>query len=144
MMYYSAYLELVEREKARQDIERAKEAERALVGATNHVLGKRAGGPRGRLRGSVPGSPPMMRSGALRGSVKPVVTPGDILGADIEAGAGYAGYLESGTGKMAARPFRERILGLAGPKLIEINGRAYRLPMEPKGMVRGNLNRTGR
>lgn len=130
MMYEAAYRALLEREKKRQDRERAVEAKQVLTGAIDSVLGRRAG-----ARGSAPGSPPMMRSGTLRASVKPMVVPGEVMDADLELGTGYAGYLESGTGKMAARPFRERILAQAEPRLMEINGRAYRLPPRPKEML---------
>lgn len=43
---------------------------------------------------------------------------GDTFG--IEAGMGYAGYLEGGTSKMAARPFVQKIQEQAMPQIRSI------------------------
>lgn len=75
---------------------------------------------------SPPGSPPGRRTGHLRlawsvysqggggvaGSMSMIV--------GIKSGAHYAGYLEHGTRKMAARPFTEKIKVTAAPKIKAI------------------------
>ena len=66
---------------------------------------------------SAPGSPPGVRSGNLRRNWT-MFSGGGTFG--IESGMGYAGYLEHGTSKMAARPFVEKIKEEAMPKIQEI------------------------
>lgn len=52
---------------------------------------------------SAPGSPPGVDTGNLKGSIKVGEVTADH--AILEANADYAGYLEFGTRRMAARPF---------------------------------------
>lgn len=75
---------------------------------------------------SPPGSPPGRRTGHLRlawtgGSE---VTGGGGKGIAInvwlESGSHYAGYLEDGTRKMAARPFVDKIKVASAPKIIAV------------------------
>ena len=66
---------------------------------------------------SAPGSPPGVRSGDLRRNWT-MFYGGDTFG--IEAGMGYAGYLEGGTSKMAARPFVQKIQDQAMPQIRSI------------------------
>ena len=66
---------------------------------------------------SAPGNPPGVRTGLLRASWSPF-SGSDIFG--ISSGAHYAGYLEYGTRKMAARPFVDRIVDRAMPKIHSI------------------------
>lgn len=66
---------------------------------------------------SAPGSPPGVRSGDLRRNWT-MFYGGDTFG--IEAGMGYAGYLEGGTSKMAARPFVDKIQEQAMPDIQSI------------------------
>lgn len=120
-IYAGLLARLMREEIRRQDIARAREAEKVIERAADAVLGVRGGR-------SAPGRPPGMRSGRLRASVRPVVTPGDVLNADFKAACGYAGFLERGTRFMAARPYRVAILNRARAGLIEIAGRAYRMP----------------
>ena len=72
------------------------------------------------LRGpspSAPGSTPGVRSGFLRMSWLTYSTA-DMAG--IASAAGYAGYLEHGTSKMAARPYAQKIAETAKPKILAI------------------------
>ena len=72
------------------------------------------------LRGpspSAPGSPPGVRSGHLRTSGVSF-SSAQVFGLTIDAG--YAGYLEKGTRKMAARPFLQKIQDGAMPKIRSI------------------------
>lgn len=66
---------------------------------------------------SAPGSPPGARTGHLRSSGTPF-SSAQVFG--LTMGAGYAGYLENGTSKMAARPFVQKIQEGAMPKIISI------------------------
>lgn len=71
---------------------------------------------------SAPGSPPGVRSGDLRrnwsmGTASAAGAGGSFW---ITSGMGYAGYLEHGTSKMAARPFVEKIKEASMPKIHEI------------------------
>jgi len=70
---------------------------------------------------SPPGSPPGRRSGYLRlawtGNVR---GNGDGIIVEFESQAHYAGYLERGTSKMAARPFVDKITEGAVPEILSI------------------------
>ena len=68
---------------------------------------------------SAPGSPPGVRSGNLRRNWT-MFSGGWVFG--ITSGMGYAGYLEHGTSKMAARPFVEKIKEEAMPQIQAIFG----------------------
>ena len=54
---------------------------------------------------SSPGDPPGVDTGALRGSMHAEPDASDRFKAYVAAGVEYAGYLEYGTERMAARPF---------------------------------------
>ncbi len=56
----------------------------------------------GRSQRSAPGEPPKTDSGRLVGSISHSFS---FLYAEVGAGVHYAGYLELGTSKMAARPY---------------------------------------
>lgn len=72
---------------------------------------------------SSPGNPPGVRSGDLRRNWSMYYSGGGgscIMG--IQSGMGYAGYLEHGTYKMAARPYVEKIKEKAMPEIARIFG----------------------
>lgn len=75
---------------------------------------------------SAPGEPPASRTGNLR-----MHWSGDVRGSGsdftlcIESGEKYAGYLENGTKKMAARPFKDRIIEKALPGVKAIFSEPY-------------------
>lgn len=70
---------------------------------------------------SAPGEPPAVRTGVLRGSFRPLSQAlGSGFLAALETNNHYAGYLEDGTCKMAARPYGDRIIEMAEPKINEI------------------------
>lgn len=67
---------------------------------------------------AAPGNPPGIRTGALRNQWSySVKSGGDTVIIHGEPGVGYAGYLENGTRKMAARPYVDKILETAEPEL---------------------------
>ncbi len=80
---------------------------------------------------SAPGEPPARRTGNLRmhwnGQVKSKNTKdgGVAVIAELESQESYAGILENGTSKMAARPFVERIKEKAMPEIRRIYGEPY-------------------
>lgn len=88
-----------------------------LVRASNALRNAELDVLRGNPSPSPPGSPPGVRSGTLMRSWVPYQSAGGttaIFG--IICGAHYAGYLEHGTSKMAARPFVEKIKQKAMPR----------------------------
>lgn len=70
---------------------------------------------------SAPGNPPGVRSGDLRRNWIPIFgVRGGNGSFGILSGMGYAGYLEHGTRKMAARPYADKIKEQAMPEIISI------------------------
>lgn len=70
---------------------------------------------------SAPGSTPGVRSGNLRRNWTMQVTGGGGSGTfGITSGMNYAGYLEGGTRKMAARPFVDKVQQEALPQIKAI------------------------
>jgi hypothetical protein len=92
------------------------------VGTSEKVYRKPAGGT---YNASSPGEPPAMRTGTLMRSWRPMVfgayNPG------LEGGTPYAGYLEEGTSKMAARPFVDKIVETAEPQITAIYNAPYNI-----------------
>ncbi len=80
---------------------------------------------------SAPGEPPARRTGNLRihwnGQVKSEDASGGgvAITAELESQESYAGYLENGTSKMAARPFVEKIKEEATPEIQKIYSEPY-------------------
>lgn len=80
---------------------------------------------------SAPGEPPARRTGNLRmhwnGQVKSENASGGgvAIVAELESQESYAGHLENGTPKMAARPFVERIKKEATPEIQKIYSEPY-------------------
>lgn len=80
---------------------------------------------------SAPGEPPARRTGNLRmhwnGQVKSegATNGGVSIVAELESQEQYAGYLENGTSKMAARPFTEKIKEKALPEIERIYNEPY-------------------
>lgn len=72
---------------------------------------------------SAPGEPPASRTSTLMGSFQPIQADPNI--AAIETSVPYAPLLESGTGRMAPRPYRERIIEQAGPAIEQIMNEPY-------------------
>lgn len=104
---------------------RAVLATNELRNAAIEVLSGQGGGRRyGRHQASAPGQPPAVRTGALRGSWRPISDGGFNPG--IETSIFYAGYLEGGTSKMAARPFVDKIVETAEPMVAEV----YNMPFD--------------
>ncbi len=80
---------------------------------------------------SAPGEPPARRTGNLRmhwnGQVKSENSSGGGVAiiAELESQESYAGILENGTSKMAARPFTEKIKEKAMPEIQRIYSEPY-------------------
>lgn len=114
---------------------RAARGGRALKNAELQVLrGQRSGkvykkSHRGTsYTASAPGEPPAVRDDNLRPSFRPVESSsGGALSVKvaIETDMHYAGYLEHGTSKMAARPYVEKIKQKAEPEIKSIFGAPY-------------------
>lgn len=75
---------------------------------------------------SAPGEPPARRTGALRlhwnGTVE---ASGGTVMIVLESQERYAGCLENGTSRMAARPFHDRIVEKAEPEIKKIYAESY-------------------
>lgn len=88
-----------------------------------------------RYTGSSPGEPPAVRTGTLRRSWRPITFGESRLGAAIESNVRYAGWLEHGTHrkdggqKMAPRPFEEKIIETAKPKIEEVYSRPFNISL---------------
>ncbi len=84
-----------------------------------------------RYTASAPGEPPARRTGDLRlkwsGGVEAKTTSGKgtQVTAYLESNTPYAGYLENGTGRMAARPYVEKIKEKAQPEIERIMSEDY-------------------
>lgn len=118
---------------------RAARGSRALKSAELKVLRGQRGGKRYKksfkstsYSASAPGEPPAVRSGKLRSSFRPEAkTYSNPFGGaasvniSIETDTHYAGYLEDGTRKMAARPYVEKIKQEAVPEIQSIYGAPY-------------------
>lgn len=81
---------------------------------------------KGSYRASAPGSPPAVRSGDLRRKWKTQIH-GGVGGVTpaIVSDTKYAPYLDEGTSKMAPRPFKERVIENAKPKVKSIYMEPY-------------------
>ena len=110
---------------------RAMQASHILKNSSQEVLGHTGGGRTykkpagGSYSASSPGQPPAMRTGTLMRSWRPMIfgayNPG------LEGGTPYAGYLQYGTSKMAARPFIEKILEMSEPEISAIYNAPYNI-----------------
>lgn len=118
---------------------RAVRGSRALKSAELQVLRGQRGGKKYKkaykkthYTASASGEPPAVRSGKLRSSFRPSAkTYGNPFGGaasvyvSIETDTHYAGFLEDGTRKMAARPYVEKIKQQAEPEITAIFGAPY-------------------
>ena len=108
-------------------------ASRELRSAALHVLGgRRTKDPRRVYRvphtkatyqASSPGEAPAARTGTLRNSWGIIAMGSAALGrysSGIQTNVPYAPMLEDGTSRMAARPFREKIIRQASPRIGDI------------------------
>lgn len=121
-----------------QVVIRGPRAANALRNAELRVLSGKRGGATYRKAGtkgasytaSAPGEPPAVRSGTLRRQWRPGVEGGSGGGGvsirpTIYSDTPYAAYLEFGTRKMAARPFKDKIIEEAKPEIIKIYSEPY-------------------
>ena len=115
---------------------RSAKATRALKNAELRVMRGARGGAsyskpfrRSSYTASAPGEPPAVRTGNLRNSLMSSVETEDngflSLTVKTKTDVHYAGYLEHGTSKMAARPYVDKIKKEALPELKTIYGAAY-------------------
>ena len=118
---------------------RAVRGSRALKKAELQVLRGQRGGRRYKkahkkthYTASAPGEPPAVRSGKLCSSFRPSAkTYGNPFGGaasvyvSIETDTRYAGFLQDGTSKMAARPYVEKIKQEALPEVTRIFSEPY-------------------
>ena len=122
----------------RQVVSRATRAVNELRNAELDVLkGQRSGRVyrrypfKTKYTASAPGEPPARRTGSLRlhwtgtAETRPKGSGMEVT-AVLESGEKYAPLLEHGTRKMAARPFHDRIVERAKPKILQIYEASYR------------------
>ena len=105
-------------------------ASRELRSAALHVLGGRRSGRQYKVphtgvtyRASAPGEAPAARTGTLRNSWGIIAMGSVALGrysSGIQTNVPYAPMLEDDTSRMAARPFREKIIRQASPRIGDI------------------------
>lgn len=89
------------------------------------LSGPRSGRRYGSHVASAPGEPPAADTGTLMGSFRPIQGAPNVAG--IETSVSYAGLLEGGTSRMAARPFRERIIKESMPAIIQIMSEPFNI-----------------
>lgn len=110
---------------------RAIQAAHILKNNSQEVLGHVGGGRSykkpagGTYTASLPGQPPAMRTGTLMRSWRPFVH--GQYNPVLEGGTFYAGYLEDGTSKMAARPFVDKIVEMSEPEITAIYSIPFKL-----------------
>ncbi len=102
-------------------------ATRELMGEYGHRL---RGGQL--YRASAPGEAPARRTGDLRKSFAPYVesspnSGGTIVRSGIQSNVEYADILEDGSGRIARRPYRDRIIEKARPEAERIYREPYNL-----------------
>lgn len=130
-MQYTAevqrYIKQIPKNVKKEVKARGKNAAQEILAAEKAVLnGTGSGRVYGSHVASAPGEPPAKWTGNLRGSFKPVVTDeGMTVKVGVRSGVKYASYLEDGTRRMAARPFRDRVLEKAYPRVLAIYSRPY-------------------
>ena len=105
-------------------------ASRELRSAALRVLSGRRSGRTYRVpytqanyRASAPGEAPAARTGTLKNSWGIIAMGSAALGrysSGIQTNVPYAELLENGTSRMAARPFREKIIQRASPRIGDI------------------------
>lgn len=105
-------------------------ASRELRSAALHILRGRRSGRQYKVphtgvtyRASAPGEAPAARTGTLRNSWGIIAMGSVALGrysSGIQTNVPYAPMLEDGTSRMAARPFREKIIRQASPRIGDI------------------------
>ena len=78
-----------------------------------------------RYTASAPGEPPAVRTGTLRRNWRAIQHGTNHQNPAIETNVPYAGYLEQGTSKMAPRPFEQKIIEKAKPKVEAIYAQPY-------------------
>lgn len=83
----------------------------------------------GTYTASAPGEPPAVRTGTLRGSWRPTQYGANHQNPAIETNVFYAGYMENGTpkGMIAPRPYAQKIIEMAKPKIEAIYAAPYNL-----------------
>lgn len=97
-----------------------------MQGATYNVLGKDGTGRKyGAHTASVPGAAPAPDSGNLRRNWRRFVVAKNLgkgvqITCRLKSDTPYASCLESGTKRMAARPFRQRIVEQSKPEIVRI------------------------
>lgn len=117
----------------RQVLSRGTRAVNQLRNAELEVLNGQRGGKvyrkypfKSTYTASAPGEPPARRTGNLRLHWSGNVTGGGSnINIELESQEHYAGYLQNGTRKMAARPFKEKITEKALPAIKSIFNEPY-------------------
>lgn len=122
----------------KQAVGRGKRVTNALRNAELNVLrGQRSGklykkpNSKVRYRASAPGEAPARRTGNLRlhwdeKVEKKVYRKSVKISSYIKSKHNYSGYLDEGTGRMAARPFKNKVYDMAEPKARQIMNEPYR------------------
>lgn len=123
----------------RQTVSKGTRAVNAIRNAELDVLkGARSGRvykkphSRATYTASAAGEAPARRTGALRLNWNGAVRSGNAIGgnvkitAELESKQNYSGILENGTSKMSPRPYKDKIIEKATPKIVEIYNEPYR------------------
>lgn len=96
------------------------------TGRLSKRTGRKIRGSVKKYRASAPGEPPAVRTGTLRRSWSMEATIDSSWGnhrSAIYTDVPYAEKLEEGAGHMDARPYAERIVEIARPKIVRLFSR---------------------
>lgn len=135
--YLKVEMDEIVKSMNKQARSRARRATNALRNSALDVLSGSGHGRTYRLPSSkatyvasAPGETPAVRTGDLRKkwrqySLAKGKADGVEITARIKSDMPYSDYLDEGTGKMAARPYKQKVIDGAKPKIIQIYGKNY-------------------
>ena len=118
------------RSRARRATNALRNSALDVLGGTGHGRTYRLPSSKGTYVASAPGETPAVRLGDLRRkwrqySLAKGTADGVQITARIKSDMPYSDYLDEGTSKMAARPYKQKIIDDAKPKIIRIYGKHY-------------------
>lgn len=118
------------RSRARRSTNVLRNSALDVLSGAGHGRTYRLPNEKGTYVASAPGETPAVRLGDLRKkwrqySLAKGMADGVQITARIKSDMPYSDYLDEGTSKMAARPYKQKIIDDAKPQIIRIYGKHY-------------------